>query len=75
VGRRVDRVIERVRAVPGDVACVAHGHVLRVMAARWAGLDASAGRSFTLDPGSLGQLGWEREQPVISWWNLVGREA
>ncbi len=70
VGRRVDRVIARVRAVPGDVACVAHGHVLRVMAARWAGLKASAGRSLALRPASLGELGWEREQPVISLWNL-----
>jgi broad specificity phosphatase PhoE len=71
VGRRVDRVIERVRSVSGDVACVAHGHVLRVMAARWAGLEASAGRSFLLGPASLGELGWDREQPVICWWNLV----
>ena len=71
VGRRVDRVIERIRAVPGDVACVAHGHVLRVMAARWVGLEASAGRSFSLGPASLGELGWDREQPVICWWNLV----
>ena len=70
VGRRVDRVIERVRAVPGDVACVAHGHVLRVMAARWAGLEAPAARSLALAPASLGELEWEREQPVISRWNL-----
>ena len=70
VGRRVDRVIERVRAVSGDVACVAHGHVLRVMAARWVGLEPSAGRSLALSPASLGELGWDREQPVISSWNL-----
>ena len=69
VGRRVDRVIGRVRAVPGDVACVAHGHVLRVLAARWIGLAAAGGRSFALGPASVSELGWEREQPVIAVWN------
>ena len=66
VARRVDRVIARVRAVPGDVACVAHGHVLRVFAARWIGLAPSVGRSLVLDPASLSELGWDREQPVIA---------
>ena len=69
VGRRVDRVIERVLAGPGDVACVAHGHVLRVMASRWIGLAATAGHSFSLGPAALGELGWEREQPVVALWN------
>jgi broad specificity phosphatase PhoE len=70
VGIRADRVIERVRAAPGDVACVAHGHLLRVVAARWLGLDARSARYFTLDPASVSQLGWERDQPVIVTWNL-----
>ena len=69
VGIRVDRVIRRVRAAPGDVACVAHGHVLRVLGARWIGLPASSARSFALAPASLSVLGWEREQPVIAQWN------
>lgn len=69
VGIRVDRVIERVRAAPGDVACVAHAHVLRVLAARWLGLDAHAGRYFVLGPASISVLGWEREQPVVCRWN------
>jgi len=69
VGARVDRVIGRVLAAPGDVACVAHGHVLRVMASRWIGLAAAAGRSFSLGPAALSELGWERDQPVISLWN------
>jgi probable phosphoglycerate mutase len=69
VGIRVDRVIRRVRAAPGDVACVAHGHVLRVLGARWIGLPASSARAFALAPASVSVLGWEREQPVIAGWN------
>jgi broad specificity phosphatase PhoE len=70
VGRRVDRVIDRVRAVDGDVACVAHGHVLRVLAVRWVGLEAREARGLALGPASLSELGWERQQPVIACWNL-----
>jgi probable phosphoglycerate mutase len=69
VGRRMDRTIERIRAVSGDVACVAHSHALRVLAARWIGLDPTAGRHLVLGPASLSELGWEREQPVIGRWN------
>jgi broad specificity phosphatase PhoE len=69
VGRRVDRVIERARAVDGDTLCFAHAHVLRVMAARWVGLPPAAGRLLTVAPGSLGILGWERENPVITCWS------
>ncbi len=70
VGARVDRVIERVRAVDGDVACVAHSHLLRVLAARWIGLDPSGGRLFVLGPAGLSELGWDRGQPVVNRWNL-----
>ncbi|HEY4947981.1 MAG TPA: histidine phosphatase family protein [Acidimicrobiales bacterium] len=69
VGTRVDRVIARVRAEPGDVACVAHAHVLRVLAARWLGLEPTAGRYFVLGPASISVLGWERQQPVVLQWN------
>jgi len=69
VGQRVDRVVERARSAPGDTICFAHGHVLRVMAARWVGLPPIGGRLLALDAGSLGILGWEREVPVISRWN------
>ncbi len=62
-------MIERIRAVPGVVACVAHAHVLRVLTARWIGLDPTGGRSFVLAPASVSALGWEREQPVIAGWN------
>lgn len=70
VGIRADRVIDRIRSAPGDVACVAHGHLLRVLAVRWIGLDPSQARCFTLEPASIGLLDWERDQPVISGWNL-----
>jgi probable phosphoglycerate mutase len=73
VGRRADRVVERVRAASGDTLCVAHGHVLRVVAARWVGLPAIAGRIYALAAGSWGVLGWERESPVIERWNEPAR--
>jgi broad specificity phosphatase PhoE len=69
VGRRVDRVIARIRSVPGDVVCVAHAHVLRVLGARWIGLDPTGGRYFRLAPASVSELGWEREGPFITAWN------
>ena len=57
VGRRADRVLERVRAGDGDALCVAHGHLLRVLAARWLGLPPVAGRLFLLRPGGISVLG------------------
>jgi probable phosphoglycerate mutase len=69
VGRRADRVVAMLRDVDGDVAVFAHGHLLRVLAARWVGLDASYGAALGLDTAGLSRLGWEREQPVIRLWN------
>ncbi len=69
VGRRADRVIERARAAGGDVLCVAHGHVGRVLAARWVGLPAVGGRLLAFDAGCVSVVGWEREVPVIERWN------
>jgi broad specificity phosphatase PhoE len=69
VGARVDRVIARIRAVAGDVALFAHGHVLRVLVARWIGLPAGAGRHFLLDTGTLSVLGYYRELPAVRVWN------
>lgn len=69
VAARVDEVIARIRRGSGDVACVAHAHLLRVFAARWLGVDPTAARYLVLDPASLSVLGWEREQPVIERWN------
>jgi broad specificity phosphatase PhoE len=69
VGERVDRVIAELRSAAGDVAVFAHGHVLRVLAARWLGLEAEAGRLFALDPATISALGYEREIPVLRLWN------
>ena len=70
VGARIDRVIARVRAIDGDVACFAHSHVLRVLIARWIDLEPVVGRSFTLDPASMSVLGWEQDRPVVSRLNV-----
>jgi broad specificity phosphatase PhoE len=69
VAARTDRVIARVRASPGDVLVFAHGHVLRVLAARWLGLPPQDGRLFLLEPATISVLGWERDTPVIEGWN------
>jgi broad specificity phosphatase PhoE len=69
VGTRADRVIARIRHVDGDVVCFAHGHVLRVLAARWIGLPAADAAHFLLGPASVSVLSWERESPVIASWN------
>lgn len=69
VGVRVDRVIARARGLDGTVVLVAHAHLLRILAARWVGLPAVAGRHLTLDPGGWALLGWERETPVVERWN------
>jgi probable phosphoglycerate mutase len=69
VARRADRVIERARSAGGDTIAFGHGHLLRVLAARWLGLDPSLGGHLALDAGSLSVLGWEREVPVLEHWN------
>jgi len=70
VGRRVDRVIEEaLGAGGGDVAFVAHGHVLRALAARWVEQPASFGGRLRLDTGAVSVLGFEREVRVIRRWN------
>ena len=69
VGARADRVIARVRDVDGDVALFAHGHILRVLGARWIALPASAAQHFLLDTGTLCVLGHYQEIPAIKVWN------
>jgi broad specificity phosphatase PhoE len=75
VGARVDGVLGRARPhlTEGDVVLVAHGHVLRVLAARWLGLPPADGRLFRLDTGTLSTLGTEHDQPVIRSWNVPAR--
>jgi broad specificity phosphatase PhoE len=69
VGVRADRAIARLSQLNGPVAVVAHGHFLRVFAARWLDLDAREGRRFVLNTSTLSLLGWERENRVIRRWN------
>ena len=69
VGTRADRVIERASAVDGDVAVFAHGHLLRVLGARWIGLDATYGGHLALDTGAVCELSYEREPRAIWVWN------
>jgi probable phosphoglycerate mutase len=72
VGVRADGVIARALAAAGadgQVALFAHAHILRILAARWIGLDAVGGRLFALGTGSVSVLGFERETRVISKWN------
>ena len=69
VGARVDRVIGRTRAITGNAALFAHGHVLRVLGARWLGLPAGAGQHFLLDTGTVSVLGYYHEIPAVRIWN------
>jgi probable phosphoglycerate mutase len=69
VGERVDRVIARIRSVEGDVALFGHGHVFRVLAARWLGLPATAGSRFLLDTATVCVLSHYRGIPAIRRWN------
>ena len=72
VGARADAVLSRVGPLlaNGDVALVAHGHVLRVLTARWLQLDPDGGRLFRLDTGTYSVLGTEHGYPLIASWNL-----
>ena len=69
VAARVDRVISQARAIEGDTLAFAHGHVLRILAARWIGEPPIEGRLLALSTATVSVLGWEREQPVIERWN------
>ena len=71
VGARADAVLSRVRPLlaEGDVALVSHAHFLRVLAARWLGLEPASGRLLRLDTGTLSTLGTEHGQPVVLMWN------
>jgi len=69
VGERADRVIARALKVDGPVVLFAHGHMLRILGARWMGLPAVAGRNLRLDTATVSTLGWERENRVVRHWN------
>jgi probable phosphoglycerate mutase len=74
VSARADAVLARVRPLlaepDGDVALVAHGHILRVLTARWLDLEPADGRLFMLDTGTISTLGTEHDEPVIATWNV-----
>jgi broad specificity phosphatase PhoE len=69
VGRRADRVIARLLSAGGDAVAFAHGHVLRVIGARWVGEAPAFGARLVLSTGSLSALGWEHGVPALSGWN------
>ena len=69
VAARADRTIEACLAADGPVAVFAHGHFLRIMAARWMGLPPTAGRNLSLGTATVSTLGWERENRVLRMWN------
>lgn len=69
VGKRVDRVIAEVRGVEGNALLFAHGHVLRVLTARWLGQAPEDGRLYALETAALSVLSYEHQDAVISRWN------
>ncbi len=69
IGARADRVLERLRSVDGDAIVFAHGHILRVIGARWIDLPPSGGAHLKLGAGSFSVLGYEREVETLSGWN------
>jgi broad specificity phosphatase PhoE len=71
VGDRADRMVNRTRAIQGDVLIFSSGHFLRVFAARWLGIEPAGGRFFSLNTASLSALGYEHSlsEPVIRLWN------
>lgn len=69
VGARADAVISRLLADGGDAVLFAHGHLLRILTARWLGLEATAGALFALDTAAISTLGFERSTRVMTRWN------
>jgi broad specificity phosphatase PhoE len=69
VAARVDPLVERLARLEGDAALFSHGHLLRVLTARWLRLEPEAGALFTLGTGTLSILGFERETRAIKRWN------
>ena len=69
VAERVDRVIARVRAEEGIVALFAHGHLLRLLAARWIGLEQEQGGRFLLDTATISHLSYYQGIPSLKHWN------
>lgn len=73
VRRRVERVIQHVRGLSGDCLIVAHGKLLRALAARWIEADVALGATLPLDPAAVALLEHEDGQPLLRLWNHTGR--
>jgi broad specificity phosphatase PhoE len=71
VAARADHVISLLKGADGDAIAFAHGHILRVLAARWIEMDVSAGARLVLSPGTICTLGYERETQAILSWNVT----
>ena len=71
VGRRADKVLELVHGKHGNVLLFSHGHFLRVLVARWLGLQVSGGSLFALQPAAVSVFGFEHGNPVVSMWNVT----
>ncbi len=69
VGERADRVLGRLREAGGDALAFAHGHILRVITARWLGMEVAGGARFALNAGAIGTLGYEHAIEVLRGWN------
>jgi broad specificity phosphatase PhoE len=69
IGTRADAVVEELLGLDGTAAIFAHGHLLRVLAARWLGLTPADGRHLVLGTATLSRLGWEHDYRVIQSWN------
>jgi broad specificity phosphatase PhoE len=72
VGERADAFLASLEGASGDVAVFGHGHMLRVISARWLELDPAAGARFALGTATLSVLGWEHDWHVIRSWNSRG---
>jgi probable phosphoglycerate mutase len=72
IASRVDGVVEWARSADRDVLVFAHGHVLRVLGARWLGHGTPFGECLSLSPASLSILGWAYGEPAIERWNDTG---
>src|SRR5207244_2329714 len=75
VAARADRIMARAVESSGNVALFGHGHMFRVLAARWINLDATAGNRLALSTGSISVLGYERETRVIQLWNQTASRS
>jgi probable phosphoglycerate mutase len=71
VGARADRVVAELEGLDGDAALFAHGHLLRVLAARWIELGPEQGARLFLSTATVSTLGWERETRAVRLWNAA----